>query len=59
MTIAPLSGVRVGYIREAGAVRIVLAGVIEIRFERDRYQDGLGVPLSMCRFLVDLPLVRA
>jgi hypothetical protein len=45
--------------REAGAVRIVLAGVIETRGERDRHQDALGVPLAMCRLLVDLPLVRA
>jgi adenylylsulfate kinase len=45
--------------REAGAVRILLAGVIETRVERDRHQDALGVPLAMCRLLVDLPLVRA
>lgn len=45
--------------REAGAVRIVLAGVIETRVERDRHQDALGVPLAMCRLFVDLPLVRA
>jgi adenylylsulfate kinase len=45
--------------REAGAVRIVLAGVIETRLERDRHQEALGVPLAMCRLLVDLPLVRA
>jgi len=45
--------------RKAGAARIVLAGVIETRVERDRHQDALGVPLAMCRLLVDLPLVRA
>lgn len=44
---------------EAGAVRIVLAGVIETRVDRDRHQDALGVPLSVCRLQVDLPLVRA
>ena len=48
-----------GNYREAGAVRIVLAGVIETRIERDRHQDALGVPLAMCRLRVDLPLVRA
>jgi adenylylsulfate kinase-like enzyme len=45
--------------RDAGAVRIVLAGVIETRDERDRHQEAVGVPLSMCRLRVDLPLVRA
>jgi hypothetical protein len=45
--------------RDAGAVRIVLAGVIETRDERDRHEDAVGVPLSMCRLHVDLALVRA
>jgi adenylylsulfate kinase len=45
--------------RDAGAVRIVLAGVLETRVERDRHEDALGVPLSVCRLRVDLPLVRA
>jgi hypothetical protein len=45
--------------REAGAVRIVLAGVIETSAERDSHEHALGVPLSMCRLRVDLPLVRA
>ena len=44
--------------RDAGAVRIVLAGVVETRVERDRHEDALGVPLSVCRLRVDLPLVR-
>jgi adenylylsulfate kinase len=44
---------------DAGAVRIVLAGVIETHVDRDRYQDALGVPLSVCRLRVDLPVVRA
>ena len=33
--------------RDAGAVRIVLGGVIETKVERDRHQDTLGVP-SRC-----------
>jgi adenylylsulfate kinase len=45
--------------RDAGAVRIVLAGVIETKINRDRHEDALGVPLSVCRLRVDLPLVRA
>ena len=58
MTLRNLRSVARNY-RAAGAVRIVLAGVIETRVERDRHQDALGVPLAMCRLLVDLPLVRA
>jgi len=45
--------------RDAGAVRIVLAGVIETEANRDRHENALGVPLSVCRLRVDLPLVRA
>jgi adenylylsulfate kinase len=45
--------------RDAGVVRIVLAGIIETKVNRDRHQDALGVPLSVCRLRVDLPLVRA
>jgi adenylylsulfate kinase len=48
-----------GNYRDAGAVRIVLAGVIETKVGRDRHEDALGVPLSVCRLRVDLPLVRA
>jgi adenylylsulfate kinase len=44
---------------DAGAVRIVLSGVIETQIERERHLDALGVPLSVCRLLVDLPVVRA
>ena len=35
-----------GNYREAGAVRIILAGVIETQSERDRHQDALSVPLA-------------
>jgi len=45
--------------QDAGAVRIVLAGVVETRDGRDRHEDALGVPLSVCRLRVDLALVRA
>jgi adenylylsulfate kinase len=44
---------------DAGAVRIVLAGVIETRVHRDLHQDALGMPLSVCRLRVDLPVIRA
>jgi hypothetical protein len=58
MALRNLSSVARNY-RDAGTVRIVLAGVIETRVERDRHEDALGVPLSVCRLRVDLPLVRA
>ncbi|MEV6635421.1 hypothetical protein AB0M54_32185 [Actinoplanes sp. NPDC051470] len=44
--------------REAGARRLVVAGVIEERDERDDYQAALGLPLRVCRLRVDLATVR-
>jgi adenylylsulfate kinase len=44
---------------DAGATRIVLAGVIETRGDRDHHQDAVGVPLTVCRLRVDLSVVRA
>lgn len=43
---------------ETGVLRLVLAGVVESRPERDAYQATLGVPLTVCRLRVDLPTVR-
>lgn len=43
----------------AGAVRLVLAGVIESAAHRRRYEAALGVPLTVCRLDVDLAVVRA
>ncbi|MGR6916837.1 adenylyl-sulfate kinase [[Actinomadura] parvosata] len=43
---------------EAGAERLVLAGVVESRAERDAYEEALGVPLEVCRLHVELPEVR-
>lgn len=43
---------------DAGATRLVLAGVAESRAERRRYQDAIGVGLSVCRLRVHLPAVR-
>ncbi len=42
----------------AGAGRLLLAGVIESRAERARYEEALGVPLTVCRLHVALPEVR-
>jgi adenylylsulfate kinase len=43
---------------DAGAVRLVLAGVVESREERRRYRDAVGVELVVCRLRVDLPMLR-
>jgi gluconate kinase len=43
---------------QAGAQRLVLAGVVETRADRDRYQDALGVPLVVVRLRADLDVVR-
>jgi adenylylsulfate kinase-like enzyme len=43
---------------DAGAVRLVLAGVVESLEERQLYHDAVGVDLVVCRLRVDLPTVR-
>jgi adenylylsulfate kinase len=47
-----------GNFLQAGAQRLVLAGVVESRAERHAYQSAVGIPLSVCRISVDLPAVR-
>jgi hypothetical protein len=44
--------------RAAGATRLVLAGVLESRAERDDHERAVGMPLVVCRLTVDLPTVR-
>lgn len=44
--------------RRVGAQRLVLAGVIETVDERDRYEDAVGMPLSVVRLVVNLVSVR-
>ncbi|MFJ9448605.1 hypothetical protein ACIRRH_43450 [Kitasatospora sp. NPDC101235] len=44
---------------DAGARRLVLAGVAENAVERDNYQAAIGVPLQVCRLTADLPVVHA
>lgn len=44
---------------DRGPMRLVLAGVIETRADRDRCQDSVGVPLTVCRLDVELSLVRS
>ena len=47
-----------GTFREAGAERLVLAGVVESPAERDEHEAALGVPLTVCRLRADPPTVR-
>jgi adenylylsulfate kinase len=58
MALRNLSSVARNY-QDAGAVRLVLAGVIETKDGRDRHEDAVGVPLSVSRLRVGLALVRA
>jgi adenylylsulfate kinase len=44
--------------RGAGARRLVLAGVVQSRAEREEHQAAVGVPLAVCRLRVELPVVR-
>ncbi|BBH70149.1 hypothetical protein ACTI_68340 [Actinoplanes sp. OR16] len=57
MTLRNLRAVARNFL-EAGADRLILAGVIESRAERDAYREAVGVPLTVCRLQVDLALVR-
>ncbi|MGK5451282.1 hypothetical protein [Streptomyces radiopugnans] len=43
---------------DAGATRLVLAGVAESRADRKRYQDAVGTDLAVCRLRAHLPTVR-
>ncbi|MGV8885766.1 MAG: hypothetical protein ACOH1T_09310 [Microbacteriaceae bacterium] len=43
----------------AGAERIVLAGVIEVASMRSLYEAAVGVPLTICRLSVPVPILRA
>ncbi|MDB1087723.1 hypothetical protein PJ985_09110 [Streptomyces sp. ACA25] len=42
----------------AGAVRLLLAGVVETREQRQRCADAVGVELSVCRLRAGLPVIR-
>lgn len=43
---------------EAGAERVVIAGVLEEDAVRRRFAAAIGVELQVCRLVVDLDLVR-
>ncbi|GIH18657.1 hypothetical protein Raf01_68290 [Rugosimonospora africana] len=57
MALRNLRAVAQNYLR-AGCARLVLAGVLESRVERDAYQDAVTVPLTVCRLRVDLSTIR-
>lgn len=42
----------------AGAELIILAGVVESSADRMRYAAAVGMPLTVCRLVLDLPTVR-
>ncbi|MFJ1910460.1 adenylyl-sulfate kinase [Streptomyces sp. NPDC088147] len=43
---------------DAGATRLVLAGVIEQHDERKRLSDAVGVDLTVCRLRADLSVIH-
>ncbi|MBA3524574.1 MAG: zeta toxin family protein [Geodermatophilaceae bacterium] len=43
---------------DAGARRLVLAGVVETRVHVERYRDVLGIGLTVCRLRVDPAVVQ-
>lgn len=43
---------------DAGADRLVLAGVVESRAGRERYAEAIGVDLAVCRLRADLAVIR-
>jgi adenylylsulfate kinase len=47
-----------GIYRRRGAVRLVLAGVLEDRAARAAYADAVGAPLTVCRLRLAVPAVR-
>jgi adenylylsulfate kinase-like enzyme len=57
MTLRNLRDVARNYL-EAGASRLVLAGVVESRAERRRYEETVGAELTVCRIRVALPTVH-
>ena len=57
LTLTNLSAVARNF-RDAGAVRLVLAGVVETQGDRAAHAAAVGLPLRLCRLRVALPLVR-
>ncbi|MDG4863533.1 AAA family ATPase [Streptomyces sp. T-3] len=47
-----------GHYLDAGATRLVLAGVIEGQGERQQLADAVGVDLTVCRLRAALPVIH-
>ncbi|MFD8813676.1 AAA family ATPase [Streptomyces sp. NPDC059627] len=47
-----------GHYLDAGATRLVLAGVIEEQDERKQLADAVGVDLTVCRLRAELPVIH-
>ncbi|MEU2619426.1 hypothetical protein ABZ642_14885 [Streptomyces sp. NPDC007157] len=47
-----------GHYLDAGATRLVLAGVIEDQDERKQLADAVGVDLTVCRLRAELPVIH-
>lgn len=58
MALRNLASVGANYL-DAGAVRLVLAGVVETRQDRDAHAAALGLPLTVVRLVADPDVVRA
>ncbi|HWS35320.1 MAG TPA: hypothetical protein VN408_21605 [Actinoplanes sp.] len=58
LTVRNLHTVTGGF-REAGAQRLILAGVVETGTERADYEAAVGAPLTVCRLTTDIAAVRA
>ncbi len=57
LTLTNLSAVARNF-RDAGAIHLVLAGVVETPEHRAAHAAAVGLPLQLCRLKVALPLVR-
>jgi predicted kinase len=58
MALRNLAAVGANYL-DAGAVRLVLAGVVETPEDREAHAAALGVPLTVVRLVADPDVVRA
>lgn len=57
LELANLAAVTRNFVR-AGAERLILAGVMESASDRRRYAETLGLPLTICRLVVPLPILH-
>ncbi len=54
LELANLTAVTPNVVR-AGSERLILAGVMESASDRRRYEQAIGLPLTVCRLVVPLP----